>query len=202
MRQHVGLAIIDERPELRPLAAELVGDVAQCLAGGGAIGLDERLAQSSGGHALLCFRDMGKGVAHPVNAAALPGGTEHRRMAAFSPSCASEMTSLTPCSPRRSRPLRNIHQNVSASDGPICSPTTSRFPSVFTATATVAATERMLSEPDTISAPSQPSVSCSRNSRLLEKVIALSVSKSMNRSRPFGGSDQRYSVLTIGGNRG
>jgi hypothetical protein len=53
------------------------------------------------------------------------------------------MTSLTPRKPRRARLFRNVDQNVSASDGPMCSPTISRLPSVFAATAIIAATETM-----------------------------------------------------------
>jgi ATP-dependent protease ClpP protease subunit len=33
------------------------------------------------------------------------------------------MTSLTPRNPRRARLFRNVDQNVSASEGPMCSPT-------------------------------------------------------------------------------
>src|SRR3982751_4048549 len=64
-------------------------------------------------------------------------------MAAFRPSCASEITSLRPARPRLTRPRRKSVQNTSASEGPICRPTISRRPSVFTATATIAATETM-----------------------------------------------------------
>jgi hypothetical protein len=64
-----------------------------------------------------------------------------RRIAAFNPSCASVITNFKPRRPRRARLLRNPDQNVSASDGPICSPTISRLPSVFTATAIIAATQ-------------------------------------------------------------
>ena len=66
-----------------------------------------------------------------------------RAMAAFSPSWASEITSLVPFRPRLARLFRKADQKVSASDGPMCSPTISRRPSVFTATATIAATETM-----------------------------------------------------------
>src|SRR5499427_122054 len=41
------------------------------------------------------------------------------------------MTSFTPRSPRRARLLRKVDQKVSASDGPMCSPTISRRPSLF-----------------------------------------------------------------------
>jgi site-specific DNA recombinase len=79
-----------------------------------------------------------------VHAATLPRGAHDpadRRLQ--SPSCASEITSFTPCKPRRTMLLRNVAQNVSASLGPICRPTISRLPSVLAATATMAATETM-----------------------------------------------------------
>jgi hypothetical protein len=59
------------------------------------------------------------------------------------PSCASEITSLTPTSPRRFSRRRNSTQKVSASEAPIAMPRTSRRPSVLTATAMVTATETM-----------------------------------------------------------
>lgn len=46
-----------------------------------------------------------------------------RRMAALRPSWASEMTSFTPRRPRRTKLLRKVDQKVSASEGPMCSPT-------------------------------------------------------------------------------
>src|SRR5512134_2766365 len=48
-------------------------------------------------------------------------------MAAFSPSWASEITSLMPVRPRPLRLLRKSDQNTSASDGPRCRPTISRL---------------------------------------------------------------------------
>jgi len=71
--QHVGLAVIDERTDLRPLHPQLVGDVTQGLARGRTVGLDERLAQGCRDHALLALWHVGQGVAHPMHAAALPG---------------------------------------------------------------------------------------------------------------------------------
>jgi hypothetical protein len=59
------------------------------------------------------------------------------------PSCASEITSLTPARPRRLSLRRNSTQKVSASETPIAMPSTSRRPSVLTATAMVTATETM-----------------------------------------------------------
>src|SRR5512134_3010478 len=64
-----------------------------------------------------------------------------RIIAAFSPSWASEITSLMPARPRALRLFRKSDQNTSASDGPMCKPTISRRPSVLTATAIIAATE-------------------------------------------------------------
>src|SRR5216683_5777741 len=62
-------------------------------------------------------------------------------MAAFSPSCASETTSLTPRRPRRASLRRKSVQKVSASEVPIARPSTSRLPSPLTPTATITATE-------------------------------------------------------------
>src|SRR3954466_5359112 len=57
------------------------------------------------------------------------------------PSWASDTTSLTPRRPRRASLRRNAVQNVSASDGPMSMPRTSRRPSLLTPTATITATE-------------------------------------------------------------
>jgi hypothetical protein len=43
VRQHVGLALVDERAELGPFGPKMVGDMPERLGGAGAIGLDERL---------------------------------------------------------------------------------------------------------------------------------------------------------------
>ena len=69
--EDVDLAVVDEGGEPGPFGAELVGGVAQCLAGG-AIELDEGLTQRGRDHALLALADIGLGVAHPVNTASLP----------------------------------------------------------------------------------------------------------------------------------
>jgi hypothetical protein len=61
--------------------------------------------------------------------------------AAFSPSWASEITSLTPRRPRRASFLRKSVQKVSASEGPTPMPSTSRRPSALAPTATMTATE-------------------------------------------------------------
>jgi hypothetical protein len=56
----------------------------------------------------------------------------------------NETTSFTPFRPRRTRSLGKLAQEGSASDGPMCGPTISRRPSVFTAMAIIAATETIL----------------------------------------------------------
>jgi hypothetical protein len=94
---------------------------------------------------------MGEHVAHEVNSAALPGGAENPgdggldalvsigddeldagQAAAFE--LAQEL------GPEEPAPAK---AGVSASDGPISMPSTSRLPSVLTATAIVTATETM-----------------------------------------------------------
>ena len=64
-------------------------------------------------------------------------------MAALMPSWASEITSLTPRKPRRASVRRKSVQKVSASEGPMAMPNTSRRPSALTPTATVTATDTM-----------------------------------------------------------
>ena len=64
--------------------------------------------------------------------------------AALRPSWASEISSFTPRSPRRVSERRNALQKGSASEGPIAMPSTSRTPSVFTATAIITATDTIL----------------------------------------------------------
>jgi hypothetical protein len=84
---------------------------------------------------------MGERIAHEVDAAALPGRMQDLATAAFNPSCASEMTSLTARSPRRRSLRRKSVQNVSPSEGPMSMASTSRGPSELMSTATITATE-------------------------------------------------------------
>lgn len=62
--------------ELGPSHPELTRDMAPCLPGLLAVGLLEGLADGGGGDRVLSLRDMREGVAHPVDAAALPGRLE------------------------------------------------------------------------------------------------------------------------------
>jgi hypothetical protein len=61
--------------------------------------------------------------------------------AALIPSWASDTTSFTPRPPRRTSFRRKLVQKVSASEGPISTPSTSRRPSALTPMATMTATE-------------------------------------------------------------
>src|SRR5215472_1607665 len=74
IRQHIGLAVVDQRGKLRPFRPQLVGDVAQHLAGLGPVGLQESLAQRRRDHALLSFGDIGKSIAHPMHTGTVEKG--------------------------------------------------------------------------------------------------------------------------------
>ena len=78
-----------------------------------------------------------------VNAAALPGGVQHARRRGLETLVAVRDDQLDPARPRRARLRRKSVQNVSASLAPVAMPSTSRRPSVLTATAMVAAMETM-----------------------------------------------------------
>ena len=62
-------------------------------------------------------------------------------MAAFSPVCASEMTSWVPASPRAFSVRRNAVQNAPSSESPTAKPSTSRCPSAATPVAITTAWE-------------------------------------------------------------
>jgi hypothetical protein len=73
---HVGkdivLAGVHQLGELGPSRAQLLGHLSPSLAGMGAIGLIEGLADRGGNDGVLAARDVGERVSHPVNAAPLP----------------------------------------------------------------------------------------------------------------------------------
>ena len=75
--QHVVLAGVHEIGQLGPARTQLFGDLVPCFARMFAVGLFEGLADRSRDDGVLAAGDMGQRVAHPVNAAALPGGFEH-----------------------------------------------------------------------------------------------------------------------------
>ena len=129
--------------ELWPTRSQLVGNVPPGLMRRLGIGLQEGLPDRGGDHGVLAFRHVRQGMRIQCTRQRCQPAPNTRRIAALSPSWASEMTSLTPRKPRRAKLLRNVDQNVSASEGPMCSPTISRLPSVLAATAIIAATDTM-----------------------------------------------------------
>ncbi len=141
--EHVLLSGIHAGTELGPSGAELVGDVTPGLGGGGMIGLEEDLPDRGGNDGVLAFRHVGQRVAHEMDAAALPGGTEDAGDGALQALVGVGDTSFTPLRPRRTRSRRKVDQKGSASLGPMCKPMISRLPSVLTATAIMAATLTM-----------------------------------------------------------
>src|SRR4051812_32656248 len=75
--QHVVLALVHQRGELRPAGPELVGHLPPDLVRARLVGLQERLAQRGGDHRLLALAHVRQGAPHPVDSAALPGGAQH-----------------------------------------------------------------------------------------------------------------------------
>src|SRR3954447_6072995 len=141
--QHVVLALIHQCGELGPAATQLVGDVPPGLMRRLGIGLQEGLSDRGGDHRVLALWHMRQGVPNPMNPALCQVAPSTRVIASRKPSWPSEITSFTPLSPRLTRLFRKADQNGSASEGPMPSPTISRRPSLFTATAIIAATDTM-----------------------------------------------------------
>ncbi len=146
--EHVLLGLVHQRAELRPAAAELVGDVAPGLAGALAVGLDEGLADGGGDHGVLAARSIGERVAGEMNPAPLPGGADHPPDRGLQALVRVRDHQLHAFQAAAHQVLEKLAQNGSASDGPMCRPTISRRPSVSTAMAIIAAT-------DTIRPPSR-----------------------------------------------
>jgi hypothetical protein len=101
--EHVRLGLVHQRAELGPAGAQLVGNVPPGLGGAGVVGPDEGLPDRGRNHGVLALGHVSERVPHEVDAAALPGGADHPRDRALSPSWASEITSFTPLRPRRTR---------------------------------------------------------------------------------------------------
>ena len=139
--QHIGLGLIHQGGELRDLGPELVGDPAPLGPGGFGILLDEGGADEGGDDTASLLAGVASTLGMKWTRQRCQVACSTLDTAAFSPSCASEITSLTPRRPRRASERRKSVQKVSASDAPIAMPSTSRLPSPLTATATMTATE-------------------------------------------------------------
>jgi hypothetical protein len=140
--QHIGLAVVDEGGELRPFLPQLVGDLAQHGVGLGPIGRQKGLAPRRR-HLLCRVGTCARALRIQGTRQRCQAAPNTRRIAAFSPSWASEITSLMPLKPRRAKLFRKLDQKVSACDEPMYSPTISPLPSTLTATAIIAATGTM-----------------------------------------------------------
>ena len=166
--EDVLLGLVQKGGELGQPGAHLIGHLAPRGLGGAGVVLSKRGGDEGRDDAPAALAGMGEGVAQEVHprvrpqagpragSTALPGAPASQRRpprsarsgarntrapAALMPSCASEITSLTPARPRRSSRRRNSTQKVSAAATPLAMPSTSRRPSVLAATAMVTATE-------------------------------------------------------------
>src|ERR1700738_4829530 len=75
--ENVDLGFIEQGGEFRQTAAQLIGDVAPLLAGGGRCVLGDSGRDKGGDDASPVLAGMGESVAHEVHAAALPARAEH-----------------------------------------------------------------------------------------------------------------------------
>ncbi len=71
--EHVVLGIVHASAELWPAGAQLISDLPPDLRRSGMVGLKEDLTDCSGNDGILALGHIGQGVAHEVDAAALPG---------------------------------------------------------------------------------------------------------------------------------
>ena len=77
--QDTGLAAFHTVREFGPARAQLLGHLVPGFSDMRAVGQVEGLADRGGNDGVLAARDMCHGVAHPVNATALPGRLEYPR---------------------------------------------------------------------------------------------------------------------------
>ena len=141
--KNIDLGLVEQGGEPGKGGAQLIGDVTPLFSGGVRRGLGEGGGDEGRDDAATTLVGMRQGVAHEVNAAAFQAAPSTLAAAALRPSCASEMTSLTPRRPRRASLRKNSLQKVSASEGQMSRPRTSRRPSPLTPMATTTAVETM-----------------------------------------------------------
>jgi hypothetical protein len=138
-RAHVGLGAVEECGELREPRPQQVGDTAP-LGGGGLEGL---LGEGGVDRASTIWRwplpACARALRRKCTLQRCQVAVSTLAAAAFRPTWASAMTSFTPRRPRRVSARRKSVQNGSASLGPTAMPSTSRTPSVLTATAIMTA---------------------------------------------------------------
>ena len=81
--QNIRLAFIHQRSEFWPAGAKLVRDVAPNLLRAFLVGLVEGLPDCRSNDGVLALGHVGEGIAHPVDAAALPRRIEDPRDRGF-----------------------------------------------------------------------------------------------------------------------
>ena len=144
--QHVALAIINEPRQLCPFRPQLIGDMAQHCARLGPVGLQKRLAQGAATTLCWVLVTWARALRIQCKRQRCQATPNTRRIAAFSPhGIRDHQLDAAQAAPHQA--YEKLDQKVSASDGPICSPTISRRPSLLAATAIIAATETNMAAP-------------------------------------------------------
>ena len=144
---HVGedvvLGLVHEEGELWQLGPELIGDLAPLRLGGLGAVLSKGGSHEGGDDAPAALAGVASALRIVWTRQRCQVAFISLATAALIPSWASETTSLTPRRPRLRSLRKNSVQKVSASDGPMSMPSTSRRPSALTPTAMITATETM-----------------------------------------------------------
>ena len=141
--QHVDLSLIHCHGELGQFGPELIGHLAPLRLGRGRIVLGKGSGDEGGSDTAPWRPAWANRLRMVCTRQRCQVACSSLATAAFSPSCASEIASLTPRRPRRARDRRNSVQNVSASEAPTVIPSISRRPSSLTPTAMITATDMM-----------------------------------------------------------
>ena len=126
---------LGEPADRRP---QLVGHFAPLGSGGIGIILGEGGGDEGRNHAATALAGMGQRIAHEMNPASLPSGVQDFGDGSLQAFMGVGDHQLDP---RRVSLRRKLVQKISASDGPISIPRTSRRPSALTPTAMMTATE-------------------------------------------------------------
>ena len=137
------LGLVHQPAEFLEPGPQLIADVPPDLARGLAVGLDEGLANGGGDNRLLRLWHVGQRIAHKVHATALPCRADDPLDGGLQSFVRVRDHELDAAQAASGQALQEVRPEVSASDGPMPSPTISRRPSVLAATATIAATETM-----------------------------------------------------------
>ena len=141
--EHVLFGVAHRSGEFREPLAQGVRDLAPLVDGGLVVFLDEGGAHRGGDHEALSLGDMGQGVPHEVDPAALPGSAEHLgggRLEALV-GIRDDQLDAAQAPPRQG--TQEVGPEGLGLRRPDGQSRTSRRPSLFTATATIAATETM-----------------------------------------------------------